>query len=327
MNNKVIVISDSILDEYALSKETHDTYIQVQNVCKVLSELNYEPIKVKFDFNIQKLADRILKIEPVFIFNLVEAEDKIVLAPLIFENLNIPFTGAGSFTISSTNNKLIMKQTIFNSKFQIKTPSYYYENSKDLFKKDSKYILKAIGFHASVNIDDSFVVSPANGADLKNKLIEFRKKFKMHYFAEEYIDGREFNVAILNKKILPVQEIVFKDYPEGKNKIMCFKSKWEEDSFEYKNTTRNYSYAEEDKQIVRNLINTSKECIELFNLDSYARIDYRADNDGIPYVIDINANPCISPDAGFTAACSEINLNYKDMIKEIITPVLNKTKE
>jgi len=60
------------------------------------------------------------------------------------------------------------------------------------------------------------------------------------------------------------------------------------------------------------------QCWELFKLKGYVRIDFRVDSDNNPFVLEINANPCLAPDSGFVAACEKYGMKYTDIIKNII---------
>lgn len=324
MNKKVAILSDIISLKKNLSKDLIDTYYQVKHVNDALITLGYDVVKLKFDLNLKKLNQKINKLNPLFIFNLVESEDKILLAPTFLESIKMPFTGASYSTIVITTNKVIMKNMIIRQNNKLmKTPIYIDQDSKNLnFKKEKKFIIKPIEHHSSINILGSSIINSKNSQEVKSKLKENKKKNNMNFFAEEYIDGREFNVAVLNNKILPVQEIEFINYPEEKPKIVCYKAKWDENSFEYQNTPRKYDFIKKDKKILDGLIKSSLICMELFKLDSYARIDYRVNKNGVPYIIDINANPCLSTDSGFFAACQKNKMTFENMIKEIIDPIL-----
>jgi D-alanine-D-alanine ligase len=60
------------------------------------------------------------------------------------------------------------------------------------------------------------------------------------------------------------------------------------------------------------------ECWNGFELTGYSRIDIRVDENNTPFVLEINANPCLSKDAGFFAACEKAGLRYEDMVRRII---------
>jgi D-alanine-D-alanine ligase len=60
-------------------------------------------------------------------------------------------------------------------------------------------------------------------------------------------------------------------------------------------------------------------CWQVFQLRGYARVDFRVDAAGIPWVLEVNANPCISPDAGFAAALEQAGIAYADGIGRIVS--------
>jgi D-alanine-D-alanine ligase len=62
----------------------------------------------------------------------------------------------------------------------------------------------------------------------------------------------------------------------------------------------------------------------LFRLDGYARVDFRVDESGRPWVLEVNANPCLSPDAGFAAALAEAGLGYEAAVERLIDDALER---
>ena len=156
----------------------------------------------------------------------------------------------------------------------------------------------------------------------------WRKKIKTaadKFFAESYIEGREFNLAILAGTFLPVSEIHFVDYPEPtKLKIVDFRAKWEEDSFEYIHTPRSFDFPETDRPLIAELLKIARRCWGFFNLHGYARVDFRVDDEGRPWVLEINANPCLSPDGGFFAAAARMNLTFTDIVEKIIADCVDR---
>jgi D-alanine-D-alanine ligase len=141
-------------------------------------------------------------------------------------------------------------------------------------------------------------------------------------FFEEYIEGREFNITMLagpgGPQVMPAAEMLYVDYPEGKPRILNYASKWEPDSFEYTRTIRSFDLQSADRELVAQMSKISLNCWDLFEMRGYARVDFRVDQLNRPYVLEVNANPCISPDAGFVAACAEGGINYTSMIDRIL---------
>ena len=55
-----------------------------------------------------------------------------------------------------------------------------------------------------------------------------------------------------------------------------------------------------------------------FELRGYARVDFRVDQRGDPWIIDVNTNPCLTPGAGYAAAVQESGLSFAQAIEQIV---------
>ena len=51
-------------------------------------------------------------------------------------------------------------------------------------------------------------------------------------------------------------------------------------------------------------------------------MDFRIDQDNKPWVLEVNANPCISPDSGFIAAAREAGMTIEEVMERIIYEVV-----
>jgi D-alanine-D-alanine ligase len=60
-------------------------------------------------------------------------------------------------------------------------------------------------------------------------------------------------------------------------------------------------------------------CWQTFGLQGYARVDMRIDDADQPWILEINANPCLSPDAGFYAACSAAGLTSIEIVRRLVS--------
>ena len=144
---------------------------------------------------------------------------------------------------------------------------------------------------------------------------------------QSYIEGRELNVSILgNSKmpwVLPPTEIKFTGYKENHiDEILSYRSKWEEDSFEYKGVSSLNIFDDSDNPLLEILKENAVRCWHEFGLNGYARIDFRIDHEGKAWVLEINANPCITPEeSSFLRAAAQEGLSYTDVVKQIISAV------
>jgi D-alanine-D-alanine ligase len=119
-------------------------------------------------------------------------------------------------------------------------------------------------------------------------------------------------------EVLPPAEIRFDAYPPGKVRVVGYRSKWEEGSFEFSHTPQSFTFPETDAPLLLRLKELALRCWKLFDLQGYARVDFRVDKEGRPWILEVNANPCLSPDAGFLAATLHADLTFEEALERII---------
>ena len=164
---------------------------------------------------------------------------------------------------------------------------------------------------------------PAEEAEsLGRRLRERQRQNGRPWFAEQFIAGREFNLSVLDgpagAEALPPAEIDFSAFPPDKPHIVGHAAKWQEDSFEFHHTPRRFDFPAEDEELLGRLRSLALSCWELFHLRGYARVDFRVNGHGQPWILEINTNPCLSPDAGFAAALERAGIGYDDAIRRIV---------
>lgn len=304
-----------------------DVLDQAKAIGKSLQELGYEAFTESVSLNLEKLLIKIDKEKPDLVVNLVETlggQGRLIhLIAALLEYLKIPFTGNGQQALYLTTGKIIAKKEMIRT--GVPTPGFFDQNEIQKLVPGEKYILKPTWEDASVGITDKSVVTSDTCTQLLNLMLKTGIK---EWLFEEYIDGREFNVTLLETKdgwrVFQPAEIVFKDYPQGKPKILGYESKWDETSFEYTNTNRTFETNPKDSKLLLRLTDISLRCAEIFNLNGYARVDFRVDQNNDPWVLEVNANPCLSEDAGFYAACRNEGLTYTELVSTIIEAAFKK---
>lgn len=224
-----------------------------------------------------------------------------------------------------TSNKVIAKTVL--SAHNIPTPKY--QTLNNVIRKgiiiEPPLIIKPIYEDASVGItDDSIFYEPDV---FMKEIFRIDDSERKDYFIEQFIEGREINLSLLVMKnaprILPPAEITFKDYPADKPRIVGYSAKWEEHSFEYSHTPRTFDFSSADIPMLGRLEELALKCWQVLGLQGYARVDFRIDRNGKPWVLEVNANPCISPDSGFIAAALKAGVSsYNEVINHIIVDAI-----
>ncbi|MCA9263402.1 MAG: hypothetical protein KDA60_06115 [Planctomycetales bacterium] len=328
-NDRVVVLCNDV--GLGSGADERDVWVQRDAVSAALGRLGYSPTCLSCDLDLKSLAQRLRELQPHAVFNLVESlggmDRLMVLAPLVLESLEIPTTGAAADAILISSNKLMAK-----SRMQaegLPTPAWYPCDTHrfDLSAEGSQnsWIIKPVWEHASVGMTDNAVVHETSAESLAPMLESRRGQTGRVHFAEQFIEGREFNLSLLDGEVLPPAEIDFSEYPAGKPRIVGHQAKWQPDSFEYQNTPRRFEFGKRDGTLLDELRVLARQCWDLFQLRGYARVDFRVDSDGRPWILEVNVNPCLSPDAGFAAALEQAGITYDRAIERIMTSVIGRS--
>ncbi len=302
------------------SRDELDVLVQADAVEQAVKELGHVPRRASFGLNLEPVAEIIENNPPDLVFNLVETVGGkgalIHLCPSLLDAFGISYTGSGSYALIVTTDKIRTKQILKDH--GLPTPDWVLPDSGRDPSPDKRYIIKPIWEDGSAGISDDSVIA---GKDLD--MMGWPQDATLNnLFLEEYIDGREFNLSLLASDqgpvVMPVAEMLYKDYPAGKPKILNYASKWDEASFEYHKTIRRFDLPGRDHALAERMSEISLQCWKIFHMNGYIRVDFRVDDQNRPWVLEVNANPCLSPDAGFEAACRQGGIDYTEMVERII---------
>jgi len=309
------------LSESAFSKE-------INSIKKSLQEYFTDVQTLAVDGNVEKTITKINRCSPDVILNFVESVDGISTYEYcmagLFELLNVEFTGNQPLCLGNCLNKQRTKDILRAN--DINTPNaLVIENSENIsdrsFKLKFPVIIKLLTEDASIGISEYSVVK--NLKELKEHVIFLLSMYKQSIIAEEYIDGRELNVAILGNRTLPISEIEFKGLPEGLPKIVTYDGKWIADSVYYENTKPKCP-TDLDARTKKRIESIALQAFEALGCRDYARVDLRLDENGIPFVIEVNPNPDISSDSGFARAANADGLNHSELLFTITKFALSR---
>ena len=319
-----------------------DVLKQVVAVEQSLARLGHSSARVSCHLRLDEVLSDLKTEQPDVVFNLVESlggtDQLMPLATLLLESMRLPYTGASTLAMLKTTQKLEAKRHLLM--FGLPTPAWMTDHNSGwhgLRSPDAiptTAIIKAVAEHSSLGINDDSVVRLADlrgdGESVQMRLMNLiARKAADHgtpHFAEVYIDGREFNLSVLatesGPSVLPSAEIEFMGFPDDKPKIVGHDAKWNEHTAEYINTPRRFTFSHGDQPLLDELQSLARRCWEVFDLQGYARVDFRVDEDGQPWILEINANPCLSPDAGFAAAVAKAGLTFDTVVERILHDAL-----
>ena len=287
-------------------------------------QLSCHLLPVKED--VRFLIDSIKLFRPDVVVNLCEAffgRSQLEMSVAgVLELLKIPYTGSPPLTLGMCQNKGLTKHVLKAN--GIPTPDYRILDSYKVWKGgiDFPLIVKPLREDASLGITGRSMVR--NSRQLKVQVNYINRRYKQPAIAEKYVDGRELNVSILGfekPRVLPISEIVFKNKIE--QKIVDYSAKWLKKSKEYKNT-KPVCPAKLPPQLERTMKKTALKAYRLLGCRDYARVDMRLKDD-VPYVVEVNANPDISLDAGFARSLKAAGIRYERFIGEIISYAVQRS--
>jgi D-alanine-D-alanine ligase len=302
--------------------EEEDTLLAAEAVAAALETCGHAVCKAAF--REESLAALLAVTAPDMVFNLVEGvEGKGILAsiaPRLLAELGTPFTGAGAKAMDVTCDKILTKRLLREA--GLSTPDW--SAPPDWAGLDGRtYIVKAALEDGSIGLDDGCVV---RGPDVKTRAAASAIRFGGRWFAEDYVEGREFNLALLGNReslrIFPMAEMTFADWPKGKPRIVGYGAKWDEASDGWRQTVRRFGVEQNEPALAAKLKADCEAVWDLFALTGFVRVDFRVTEAGEPMILEINVNPCITPDAGFAAAAEEAGMAYDRLIEEIVKVAL-----
>jgi len=293
------------------------------------SGVNAYTLNIKDD--IQSILKDIKKNKPDVIFNFIEIykEDPRYEMNIVgmLELLKIPFTGAPSITLANCQSKFFTKRLL--NAFGIKTPKFVIiKKIPKHFRHRLKYplIIKPAFEDASVGIENESIVE--NVEKLKERTEYILKSFAQPALVEEFIEGRELNVAVLGDHepaALPISEIDFTEMPDHLHNIVSYQAKWDPHHEAYHKTIP-ICPAKIPKRIENKAKEIALKAFKAMGCRDYARVDMRLSKDNHLFVLEVNPNPDLTEGAGFMRSAEASGLSYVDILKKIIDLALERKK-
>jgi D-alanine-D-alanine ligase len=298
-----------------------------KEVLAAVTDLGYSAFIISLQKSFLSFLHRLKQLKPDVLINL--CEDFLGQAKLeanvaaALELFGFAFTGNDSRALALCLNK-------FKTKAVLKSCGLPTAPGRLVTSPDQKVdlpfplIVKPNTEDASVGIHPESVVH--NRESLERQVRKIFELYEEPALVEQFIEGREFNVAVFENsrpQPLPVSEIDYTDLPEGSPKICGYEAKWFEDHILCQKTPP-VCPAKIDEDLQKKIQDTAVAAFEIVGCRDYARIDLRMDQKGNLAILEVNPNPDISLDAGYARALAAFGMEYKHFWDRMIENALKR---
>lgn len=280
--------------------------------------------------NISSIVSTLEKFSPDIVFNLCEAwrgNSKLEMnVAALWELFGLPFTGNRAKTLAISQDKPLAKAILAEHGILVPKGEIF---SRVPAKTKLKFplIAKPAREDASLGIGANSVLE--NLKDLRLKVEELLAEYQQPVLVEEFIDGREFNAAILgatNPIILPISEIDFNRLDKNCPRVTSYEAKWLEESPIYQKTP-SVCPAQIPAKFAEKISSIALDVFHILEGKDYGRVDFRVNQQGEIFVLEYNPNPAIAPDSGFHKALTAAGLTFADFIEKLVFENLGIVKD
>ena len=264
---------------------------------------------------------------PNVVFNLFEGTldqpDTESYVTGLLEWARVPYTGSPFATLTLARIKHIVKRLLQGAGLPTARFEVIHQLPAPRCKLQYPVFVKPATLDASLGIDQQSVCASASA--LAKRVRYLADRYGLPILVEEYIPGREFNVSILELpalQALPPVEIMF---PAKKDRwpILTYTAKWQMEELEADLTTSRFP-ADVPAALERQLSDLALRAFRLLDCRDYARVDFRVTPDGQPYILEVNPNPDISPEADLTRCLSAISLSHSTFLARLVRQALKR---
>jgi D-alanine-D-alanine ligase len=305
---------------------------EYEQIAERLSRKGLEAYTLNIKDDIEILLKNIKKHKPDVVFNFVEIfkdNSRLEMNMVgLLELLGIPYTGAPPMALANCQSKILAKRLL--NAVGIRTPQFMVirkEQSHYRHKLNFPLIIKPAFEDASAGIENDSIVQ--SNKEMRGRINYVLSNFAQPALVEEFIEGRELNVAVMGDKnpvALPISEIDFSEMPEHLHNIVSYQAKWDPHHESYHKTIP-ICPSKLPQRIEKKAKDIAIKAFKTMNCRDYARVDIRLSKDKKLYVLEVNPNPDLTEGAGFMRSSEAAGYSYATTLKKIVNFAWKRRKK
>lgn len=293
------------------------------DVVSHLRRRGHELMLIEVHDDLTPIREALDEFEPQIAFNLLESFDDVVVfdqnVVSYLELLKVPYTGCNPRGLTLARDKALARKLL--AYHRIPSPDFAVVpfGRRPALPKRFGYplIVKSLTYEASAGISQASVV--ANEEQLAKRVRFIHETLFTPAIVERYIEGRELYVGVMGNhrlRVFPVWEMSF-DAMKGDNwPIATERVKWNV-SYQKRHGI-DTAEANLSPDVAARIQHLAKRTYRALELTGYARIDFRMDEGGCPFVIEANPNPQLAEEEDFAQSALKAGVSYPTLLERIM---------
>lgn len=277
------------------------------SIAEALCEKNYTNVTL-LELEPEKFAAQITEQHIDVVFNALHGrygEDGVIQG--LCEMMKIPYTGSGVMASAVGMNKVMSKCAFQGAGISTAPFAYYFQRQGvETIKADMDtrftlpVVIKSAGQGSSIGtviVTKKEDVVPA---------LEEAFRYSVSIIVEQFIDGDEFTVAVMDDVVFPVIQIVsstgkydyYSKYAPGVAKHLC--------------------PAPISEELTKKMQDLALDVFHLCHCNGVSRVDIMTDKNGVPYVLEINTVPGMTATSLVPDAARAAGIGFPDLCEKIL---------
>ena len=248
--------------------------------------------------------DALANIKVDRVFNIIHGrggEDGVLQA--VLEVLGLPYTGSGVLASALSMDKLRTK--LCWQGLGLATPKWFVLQTED----DIDFCIEQLGFPVIVKPaqeGSSIGMSKANNRQELLEALQVAKQFNCDVYAEQWVQGQEYTVGVLDGEALPVIRL------ETPNQFYDFDAKYRANTTKYHCPCGLSVEREQQLQVL------AVQACRGLQVKGWARVDVFIDNQDNSQLIEVNTVPGMTDHSLVPMAAKAAGIEFKQLVWRIL---------